>query len=151
MLPELVGARSTWRRYLPSAADVAALALQALLDELNALQAPHFERMASAYDEADWSTRVVAAESDAMRVLAAAGRLDLFESATQRLAAVSMSRELPQPARAAAYAALVGLIASDLLPHATFRTLYEAWEAGLGRLVDSSAIVLGEEVLLHIE
>ena len=134
---------------LPTAADVAALALQALLDELNALQTPHFQRMASV--EADWSTRVVAAESDAMRVLADAGRLDLFESATQRLAAVSMSRELPQPARAAAYAALVGLIASDLLPHATFRTLYEAWEAGLGRLVDSSAIVLGEEVLLHIE
>ena len=134
---------------MPSAADVAALALQALLDELNALQTPHFERMASV--EADWSTRVVAAESDAMRVLAAAGRLDLFESATQRLAAVSMSRELPQPARAAAYAALVGLIASDLLPHATFRTLYEAWEAGLGGWVDSSAIVLGEEVLLHIE
>lgn len=134
---------------LPTAADVAALALQALLDELNALQTPHFERMASV--EADWSTRVVAAESDAMRVLAAAGRLDLFESATQRLAAVSMSRELPQAARAAAYAALVGLIASDLLPHATFRTLYEAWEAGLGRWVDSSAIVRGEEVLLHIE
>jgi hypothetical protein len=134
---------------LPTAADVAALAVQALLDELNALQPPHFERMASV--EADWSTRVVAAESDAMMVLAAAGRLDLFESATQRLAAVSMSRELPQPARAAAYAALVGLIASDLLPHATFRTLYEAWEAGLGRWVGSSAIVLGEEVLLHIE
>ncbi len=137
------------RRYLPTAADVAALALQALLDELNTLRRPHFERMASV--EADWSTRVVAAESDAMRVLADAGRLDLFESATQRLAAVSMSRELPQPARAAAYAALVGLIANDLLPHATFRTLYEAWEAGLGGRVDSSAIVLGEEVILHIE
>ena len=135
---------------MPTAADVAALAIQALLDELNAIRAPHFERMASV-EAADWSTRVVAAESDAMAVLAAAGRIDLFESATQRLAAVSMSRELPQPARAAAYAALVGLIASDLLPHATFRTLYEAWEAGLGRWVDSSAIVLGEEVLLHIE
>jgi hypothetical protein len=134
---------------LPTAADVAALALQALLDELNALRRPHFERMASV--EADWSTRVAAAESDAMTVLAAADRLDLLESATQRLAAVSMSRELPQPARAAAYAALVGLIASDLLPHATFRTLYEAWEAGLGGWVDSSAIVHGEEVLLHIE
>ena len=134
---------------MPTAADVAALALQALLDELNALRRPHFERMASV--EADWSTRVAAAESDAMTVLAAADRLDLLESATQRLAAVSMSRELPQPARAAAYAALVGLIASDLLPHATFRTLYEGWEAGLGGSVDSSAIVHGEEVLLHIE
>ena len=134
---------------MPTAADVAALALQALLDELDALRRPHLERIASV--EADWSTRVVAAESDAMRVLAAAGRLDVFESASQRLAAVSMNRELPQPARAAAYAALVGLIASDLLPHATFRTLYEAWEAGLGGWVDSSAIVHGEEVLLHIE
>lgn len=101
--------------------------------------------------EAEWSTRVAAAESEAMTVLTAANRLDLFESATQRLAAVAVSRELPQPARAAAYAALVGLIASDLLPHATFRTLYEAWEAGLGGWGDSSAIVHGEEVLLHIE
>lgn len=134
---------------MPTAADVAALALQALLDELNILRRPHFERMASV--EAEWSARVAAAEADAMTVLAAADRLDLFESATQRLAAVSMSRELPQPARAAAYAALVGLIASDLLPHATFRTLYEAWEAGLGGWVDSSAIVHGEEILLHIE
>ena len=92
-MPEPVGARSTWRRYLPSAADVVALALQALLDELNALQTPHFERMASV--EADWSTRVVAAESEAMTVLAAAERLDLFESATQRLAAVSMTPRAP--------------------------------------------------------
>lgn len=134
---------------VPAAADVAALALQALLDELSALRSPHIERMASV--EAEWSTRVAVAESDAMALLAAANRLDLFESATQRLAAVSMSRELPQPARAAAYAALVGLIASDLLPHATFRILYEAWEAGLGGWGDSSAIVHGEEVLLHIE
>jgi hypothetical protein len=134
---------------LPTAADVAALALQALLDELSALRSPHIERMALV--EAEWSARVAAAQSDAMAVLAAANRLDLFESAAQRLAAVSVSHELPQPARAAAYAALVGLIASDLLPHATFRTLYEAWEAGLGGWGHSSAIVHGEEVLLHID
>ena len=133
---------------MPAAADVAALALQALLDELSALRAGHLERIASV--EADWSTRAAAAQAEAMAVLAAANRLDVFESATQRLAAVCVSRELPQPARAAAYAALAGLLASDLLPHATFRILYEAWEAGLGGWVDSSAIARGEEVLLHI-
>jgi hypothetical protein len=133
---------------VPAAADVAALALHALLDELSALRSRHFERLASV--GADWNARVAVAESDAMAVLAAADRLDIFESATQRLAAISASLELPQPARAAAYAALVGLLASDLLPHATFRILYEAWEAGLGGLVESSAILQGEEVLLHI-
>ena len=134
---------------MPAAADVAALALHSLLDELSALRSPHFERMASV--EADWSARAAVAESEAMAVLAAADRLEVFESATQRLAAVCVSRELPQSARAAAYAALVGLIASDLLPHATFRILYEAWEAGLGGWGGSSAIVHGEEVLLQIE
>jgi hypothetical protein len=134
---------------VPAAADVAALALQALLDELSALQARHIDRLTSM--EADWSARVAEAQSDALAVLAAANRLDVFEAATQRLAAVCVSLELPQAARAAAYAALVGLIANDLLPHATFRILYEAWEAGLGGWVDSSAIAHGEEVLLHIE
>ena len=134
---------------MPAATDVAALALRALLDELNALRTRHIDRMAS--QGAEWSARVAAAEADAMTVLAAADRLDLFESATQRLAAVCVTRQLPQPARAAAYAALVGLIASDLLPHATFRVLYEAWESGLGGLVASSAVLHGEEVLLHIE
>ena len=148
-MPEPAGNATHLETVVPAAADVAALALQALLDELSALRSPHFERMASV--EADWSMRVAAAESDAMAVLAAANRLDLFESATQRLATVSMSLELPQPARAAAYAALIGLIASDLLPYATFRTLYEAWEAALGGWGDSLAIVHGEEVLLHIE
>ena len=134
---------------MPAAADVAALALQALLDEMGELRSRHLERIASV--EAEWSTRVVAAEAEAMAMLAAADRLDLFESATQRLAVDCVSLELPAPARAAAYAALAGLIASDLLPHATFRILYEAWEAGMGGWGDSSAIVHGEEVLLHIE
>ena len=59
-------------------------------------------------------------------------------------------REIPQPARAAAYSALVGLIANDLLPHATFLTLYESWEQALDGLGDSPAILRGEEVLFHI-
>ena len=45
---------------------------------------------------------------------------------------------------------VVALIASDLLPPASFRTLYEAWEEGLGGVGGSSAILRGEEVLLHI-
>jgi len=134
---------------VPAAADVAALALQALLDELSSLRSRHFERLSSL--EAGWTTRVAAAQSEAMALLAAANRLDVYESATQRLAAVCVSREIPQPARAAAYAALVGLIASDLLPYATFRVLFESWEAGFGGWVDSSAIVHGEEVLFHID
>ena len=83
--------------------------------------------------------------------LAAADRLDLFEAATQALAVACARREIPQAARAAAYSALVGLIANDLLPQATFRTLYESWEEALDGLGDSPAILRGEEVLLHIE
>lgn len=112
-------------------------------------KAATIERMAPL--EGEWGPRVVAAESDAMAVLAAANRLDVFESTTQQLAAVCVSLELPQPARAAAYAALVGLNASDLLPHSTFRVLHGAWESGLGGLGGSSAVLRGEEVLLHIE
>jgi hypothetical protein len=134
---------------VPAAADVAALALHALLDELSSLRAPQIERMASA--EPEWSARVPVAQSEAKAALLAANRLDLYESATQRLAAVCIGREIPQPARAAAYAALLGLIASDLLPHATFRTLYDGWEEGLGGRGGSSVILNGEEVLLRIE
>ncbi len=65
---------------MPALTEVAALALQALLDELNALRTRHIERMAS--QQAEWSMRVAAAEADAMAVLAAADRLDIFESAT---------------------------------------------------------------------
>ena len=134
---------------MPAAADVAALALQALLDELSTLRASQIARMASV--EAGWSARVADAQSEAMALLAAANRLELHASATQRLAAACIGHEIPQPARAAAYAALIALIASDLLPHATFRVLYEAWETGLGRWGDSSVILNGEEVLLHID
>lgn len=133
---------------MPAAADVAALALQALIDELGTLQDHHIERISSL--DAESSARVAAATTDAMERLAAADRLEPFEAATQRLAAACVRRELPQPARAAAFSALVALVASDLLPPASFRTLYEAWEEGLGGVGGSSAIVRGEEVLLHI-
>ena len=42
-------------------------------------------------------------------------------------------REIPQPARAAAYSALVGLLANDLLPRATFLTLVRVVGGGARR------------------
>ncbi len=134
---------------MPAAAAVAALALQALLDELGALRAKQIDRINRL--DAESSARVADATSEAMTLLAAADRLELFEAATQRLAVACMHREIPQPARAAAYSALVGLIANDLLPPPTFRTLYAAWETGLDGGADSSVILRGEEILLHIE
>lgn len=134
---------------LPAAADVAALALQALLDELGALRDQQLDRIGPL--DAESNARVAEATAEAMSLLEEADRLDVFEAATQRLAVACMHREVPQHARAAAYSALVGLIASDLLPPATFRTLYETWEAGLEGRGESSAILRGEEVLLHIE
>ena len=134
---------------MPAAADRAALALQALLDELGALRTHQLDRIPPL--DAESHARVAAATAGAMGLLEAADRLDLLEAATQRLAVACMHREVPQPARAAAYSALVGLIASDLVPPVTFRALYEAWESGLAGGGGSSAILRGEEVLLHIE
>lgn len=134
---------------MPAAADVAALALQALLNELSAMRAPQLDRIASL--ERDWSARVAQARAEAIAALGAADRFALLEAAAQRLAVACARREIPQPARAAAYGALVAVIASDLLPPTTFRTLYEAWERGLDGLGESSAIIHGEEVLLHID
>jgi hypothetical protein len=125
----------------------AMLALNALIDELDTLRS-HRARIAQL--DTEISPRVADARSEALSRLAAADRLDLFEAATQALAAACARREIPQPARAAAYSALVGLIANDLLPHATFHTLYKAWEEALDGLGDSPAIVRGEEVLFHI-
>jgi hypothetical protein len=133
---------------MPAAPGVAALALHALLDELGQLSADQIDRVEPL--DGTSSARVAAATSEAMAALAGAERLDVLEAATQRLAIACVHREVPQPVRAAAYAALVGLIASDLLAPATFRTLYEAWEA-LDGSAHSSAILRGEEILLHIE
>jgi hypothetical protein len=134
---------------MPAAESHALLALNALLEELDALDDQQVDRLRGI--DPDANSRLTAARADAMLRLAAADRLDLFDAAAQRLAAACVRRELPQPARAAAYSALVGLIASDLLPPATFRTLYDAWEAGLDGHGASPAIMRGEEVLLHIE
>jgi hypothetical protein len=132
---------------MPAASEHALLALNALIDELDTLRS-HQARIAQL--QTDISPRVVNARSEALSRLATADRLDLFEAATQALAVACARRDIPQPARAAAYSALVGLIASDLLPHSTFHTLYESWEQALDGLGDSPAILHGEEVLFHI-
>ena len=133
---------------MPAAPNHALLALNALIDELDTLSA-HKERIDALEPELD--PRVADARDEALARLAEADRLGLFEAATQALAVACARRELPQPARAAAYSALVGLIASDLLPQATFRTLYQSWEEALRGLGGSGAIVRGEEVLFHID
>ena len=132
---------------MPAASEHALLALNALIDELDTLRG-HRARIAQL--ETEISPRVADARSVALSRLAATDRLDLFEAATQALAVACARRDIPQAARSAAYSALVGLIASDLLPHATFHTLYESWEQALDGLGDSPAILHGEEVLFHI-
>jgi hypothetical protein len=143
-----VGRCATQETVMPAAEDVAALAVKALLDELSTMRDHQLHRIAALEDE--WRDRVAAARADAIALLADAKRHEVLEAAAERLAAVSARRGIPQPARAAAYAALVAVVASDLLPPATFRTLYEAWETGLEGLANSSAVLHGEEVLLHI-
>jgi hypothetical protein len=134
-------------RNMPAASEHAVLALNALIDELDTLRS-HKARIAQL--DTEISPRVADARSEALSRLAAEDRLDIFEAATQALAVACARREIPQPARAAAYSALVGLLASDLLPRATFLTLYESWEQALDGLGDSPAILRGEEVLFHI-
>ncbi len=130
-------------RSCPPPPSHALLALNALIDELDTLRATRRGSRGSSPMSACASPP---RGREALSRLAAADRLDLFEAATQRLAAACVRREIPQPARAAAYSALVGLIASDLLPQTTFRTLYEAWEVGLDGLGESPAVLRGEEV-----
>ena len=134
---------------MPAAPSHALLALHALISELDALRADRALPVAD--PDTDAGTRITTARSDALALLAAADRLDLFEAASQALAVACARREIPQPARAAAYSALVGLIASDLLPTPTFHILYDGWEAALDGLGDSPVILGGEEVLFHID
>ena len=133
---------------MPAAQSYAMLALGALIEELDVLRL-HPERIDRI--RADGDVNVATARAEALSALARADRLDLFEASAQALAIECARRELPQPARAAAYSALVGLVASDLLPHSTFRTLYASWETALDGLGDSPVILRGEEVLLRID
>lgn len=133
---------------MPTAEDVAALAVNALLDELSTMREPQLARIAAL--EKAGRERMATARDEAVARLVDAGRSEVLEAAAERLAVVSARSAVPQPVRAAAYAALVAVIASDLLEPTTFHTLYDAWEAGLDGLADSSAVLRGEEVLLHI-
>jgi hypothetical protein len=133
---------------MPAATETAALAVRTLLDELAAMRDDQLDRIAVLEDE--WRHRVATARTEAIQRLTDAKRFEMLEAAAERLAVVSARRAIPQPARAAAYAALVAVLAADLLPPATFRTLYEAWETALDGLAESSAVLRGEEILLHI-
>ena len=133
---------------MPAATSHALLALNALIAELGTLRA-HHARIGNL--DTGLTPSVADARSEALTRIAAADRLDLFEAATQALAVACARRDIPQPARAAAYSALIGLIASDLLPQATFRTLYDSWEEALDGLGHSPAILRGEEVLFRID
>lgn len=132
---------------MPAAPSHGLLALNALIDELDTLRT---RRARIGELETDVGAPVAEARREALARLAAADRLDLFEAAAQAIAAACARREIPQWARAAAYSALVGLIANDLLPQPAFRTLYESWEQALDGFGASTAILRGEEVLLRI-
>jgi hypothetical protein len=55
------------------------------------------------------------------------------------------------PVRAAAYNALVALVASDLIGRPVFRALYEAWDEGTNGGAGTGAVLRGEELLLTID
>jgi len=134
---------------MPTVANVAVLVLQALIDELGALQQSQINRIAR------WHSlrrpAAAAARLEALRALADADRLDLLEPATERLAAECARAESSAPVRAAAYDALLALIASDLLPQASFRALYETWDEGTNGGGGPGAVLRGEEVLFRID
>jgi hypothetical protein len=134
---------------MPAVPSHTVLAVNALIHELDALPRRSTNLMAQL--SSSLGPRAVHARADAISLLARADRLAILESAAQALAVACARRQIPRPARTAAYSALVGLIASDLVTPPTFRTLYAAWETALGRTGDSPAVLGGEEVLLHIE
>lgn len=133
---------------MPTVADVAVLAVQTLIDELAGLQPQQVDRIAAG--RAAQQPAALAARADALAALATADRLDLLESAAERLAVAAIAGEIPHPVRLAAYNALVALVASDLIPTATFRALYDAWEQGTHGGSGTDAVLRGEELLLTL-
>jgi hypothetical protein len=129
-------------------AAAATLALRALVDELSALGPAQMERIESA--RAMVHGRIENARLGAMAALGEAGRAAILQSAAEHLATASIHREIPRVIRAAAYDAALALLASDLVPHATFRLLYEPWDEGTHAGAASQALEHGEEVLLHL-
>jgi hypothetical protein len=130
-------------------AAAATLALRALIEELSALGPAQMERIEAARAVVDG--RIETARLEAMGALGGAGRAPLLQSAAEHLATASIHREIPQVVRAAAYDATLALLASDLVPHATFRILYEPWDEGTHAGAGSQALEHGEEVLLHLD
>ena len=134
---------------MPAVADVAVLAVQTLIDELAGVQQHQIDRMAAW--RASRQPAALAARAEAMAAIAEADRLDLFESAAERLAAECVSGRIAHPVRAAAYNALVALVAGDLVGRPVFRALYEAWEEGTHGGAGTGAVLRGEELLLTID
>ena len=133
---------------MPTVADVAVLAVQTLIDELASLQPQQVDRIAAG--RAAQQPAALEARADALAALATADRLDLLESAAERLAVAAIAGEVPHAVRLAAYNALVALVASDLIPLATFRALYDAWEQGTHGGSGTDAVLRGEELLLTL-
>jgi len=133
---------------MPTVADVAVLAVQTLIDELASLQPQQVDRMAAW--RAAQQPAALQARAEALAALASADRLDLLESTAERLAVAAIAGEVPHPVRLAAYNALIALVASDLIPPATFRALYDAWEQGTHGGSGTDAVLRGEELLLTI-
>lgn len=134
---------------MPTVADVAVLAVQTLIDELAGIQQHHVDRMAAW--KASRQPAALAAREEAMAALREADRLDVLESAADRLAAECVSGRVAHPVRAAAYNALVALVASDLISRPVFRALYEAWEDGTYGGAATGAVLRGEELLLTLD
>jgi hypothetical protein len=133
---------------MPTVADVAVLAVQTLIDELASLQPQQVDRIAAG--RAAQQPAALEARADALAALATADRLDLLESAAERLAVAAIAGEVPHAVRLAAYNALIALVASDLIPLATFRALYDAWEQGTHGGSGTDAVLRGEELLLTL-
>ncbi|MCC6618476.1 MAG: hypothetical protein IT341_05475 [Chloroflexi bacterium] len=134
---------------MPTISDVAVLAVQTLIDELAEVQQHQVDRMAAW--KAARQPAALAARKEAMAALAEADRLDLFESAAERLATECVAGKVAHPVRAAAYNALVALVAADLIERPVFRALYEAWEEGTHGGAGTGAVLRGEELLLTLD
>ena len=133
---------------MPTVADVAVLAVGTLIDELASLQPQQIDRIA--VGRAAQEPAAIEARADALAALASADRLELLESAAERLAVAAIAGEIPHQVRLAAYNALIALVAADLIPLVTFRALYDAWEQGTHGGSGTDAVLRGEELLLTI-
>ncbi len=134
---------------MPPVADVAVVAVQTLIDELADIQQHQVDRTAAW--RAARQPAALAARKEALVAIAEADRLDLLESAAERLATECMSGRVAHPVRAAAYNALLALVASDLIGRPVFSALYEAWDEGTHGGAGTGAVLRGEELLLTID